>query len=235
MSRPIDRLIAPHLDPQSRAYWEGRSLQQLGRRRISIFARNAYRHGVLGRFIGIAHVAARALRRRPARPSERALARGAAALLRDHAGAAVRQAARCAGRRPTGCRSTASASRRRSTRRWPAAATWARVLRSRVERLACGFSLDDNYFAWQAFGRALRRDAAGAAAALPAARALRRRARPGRSRRGAEPLDHRISRRLPRRLARPLRAARRPGLDDRRAAQRAVAPRSPAPRGPARA
>ena len=45
-----DRLIAPHLDAQSRAYWEGRSLQQLGRRRISIFARNAYRHGVLGRF-----------------------------------------------------------------------------------------------------------------------------------------------------------------------------------------
>ena len=49
-----DRLIAPHLDPQSRAYWEGRSLQQRGRRRISIFARNAYRHGVLGRFIGVA-------------------------------------------------------------------------------------------------------------------------------------------------------------------------------------
>ena len=27
------------------------------------------------------------------------------------------------------------------------------VLRQRVERLACGFSLNDNYFAWQAFGR----------------------------------------------------------------------------------
>jgi S-adenosylmethionine-diacylglycerol 3-amino-3-carboxypropyl transferase len=53
------RLIAPHLDPQSRAYWEGRGLQHFGRRRISIFARNAYRHGVLGRFIGIAHAAAR--------------------------------------------------------------------------------------------------------------------------------------------------------------------------------
>src|SRR6202012_3693937 len=40
-------------------YWEGRSLQQLGRRRISIFARNAYRHGVLGRFIGVGHAVAR--------------------------------------------------------------------------------------------------------------------------------------------------------------------------------
>src|SRR5262249_58204247 len=29
----------------------------------------------------------------------------------------------------------------------------AHVLRERVERLACGFSLEENYFAWQAFGR----------------------------------------------------------------------------------
>src|SRR5262245_30726466 len=29
-----ERLIEPHLDSQSRLYWEGRSLQQLGRRRI---------------------------------------------------------------------------------------------------------------------------------------------------------------------------------------------------------
>ncbi len=35
------------------------------------------------------------------------------------------------------------------------------VLRSRVERLACGFSLDDNYFAWQAFGRSYAGEASG--------------------------------------------------------------------------
>ena len=29
----------------------------------------------------------------------------------------------------------------------------AEVLRQRLERLACGFPLSDNYFAWQAFGR----------------------------------------------------------------------------------
>jgi S-adenosylmethionine-diacylglycerol 3-amino-3-carboxypropyl transferase len=33
------------------------------------------------------------------------------------------------------------------------AADMARVLRDRVERLSCAFSIDDNYFAWQAFGR----------------------------------------------------------------------------------
>ena len=61
----FDRLIAPHLDPESLAYWNGRSLHQFGRRRISIFARNAYKHGALGRFIGLAHVVARAHGVRP--------------------------------------------------------------------------------------------------------------------------------------------------------------------------
>ena len=87
-----DRLIAPHLDAESRAYWEGRSLHQGGRRRISIFARNVYRHGVLGRFIGVGHVAARLYGVDLRAAADRAHARGAAALLRDHAGAAVRQA-----------------------------------------------------------------------------------------------------------------------------------------------
>ena len=35
------------------------------------------------------------------------------------------------------------------------------VLRSRLERLACAFSLSENYFAWQAFGRGYASDMAG--------------------------------------------------------------------------
>ena len=35
------------------------------------------------------------------------------------------------------------------------------VLRARLERLTCGFSLDDNYFAWQAFGRSYAANASG--------------------------------------------------------------------------
>ncbi len=52
-----DRFIAPHLDPQTRAYWSKRTLT--GRRRISVFNRNIYRTGLLGRFIGAGHVLAR--------------------------------------------------------------------------------------------------------------------------------------------------------------------------------
>ncbi len=98
--RAYDMLIAPHLDEASRAYWDGRKpASGRRRRRISIFARNVYRHGVLGRFIGAAHVA----RARLWRELEMAFSGGAypgraAPLLRHRHGAVVRQDDRCAGR-----------------------------------------------------------------------------------------------------------------------------------------
>lgn len=155
-----DRLIAPHLDRQSRAYWDGRSLQLLGRRRISIFARNAYRHGVLGRFIGLSHAAARlygvdlrALLTARTLEEQRLFFETMLAPLFDKP--AVRWAT---GNRlslyglgipPAQYEALARNSDMRS------------VLRSRVERLTCGFSLDQNYFAWQAFGRRYASDASG--------------------------------------------------------------------------
>jgi S-adenosylmethionine-diacylglycerol 3-amino-3-carboxypropyl transferase len=154
------RLIAPHLDPQSRAYWESRGVQHLGRRRISIFARNAYHHGVLGRFIGLAHAAARIygvdlrdLLSAQSLDEQRLFFETMLVPLFDKP--AVRWAT---GNRlslyglgiPPAQYEALAGGRDMGT-----------VLRSRVERLACGFSLDDNYFAWQAFGRRYSRDAAG--------------------------------------------------------------------------
>ena len=147
-----DRLIAPHLDGASRAYWEGRTIHGLGRRRISIFARNAYRHGVLGRFIGLAHAVARLHGVRPrdllkaeSLADQRRFFEEALSPLFDRPvvrwatdnrlslyglGIPPAQYEALAGGRSMGA-----------------------VLRERVERLACGFSLTDNYFTWQAFGR----------------------------------------------------------------------------------
>ena len=154
------RLIAPHLDPQSRAYWESRGVQHLGRRRISIFARNAYRHGVLGRFIGIAHAAARIY----------------GVDLRDLLSARSLDEQRCFFEtmlvplfdKPAVRWATANRLSLYGLGIPPAqyealagGRDMGTVLRSRVERLACGFSLDDNYFAWQAFGRRYSRDAQG--------------------------------------------------------------------------
>ncbi|MCZ8115003.1 DUF3419 family protein [Silanimonas sp.] len=51
--------VAPRLDEGLRHYWEAPDL--LGRPRHSMFTRHAYRHGLLGRFIGFSHVLARLL------------------------------------------------------------------------------------------------------------------------------------------------------------------------------
>ncbi len=146
------RLIAPHLDAPSRRYWEGRSLHQFGRRRISMFARHAYRHGVLGRFIGLGHVVARL---HGVRLGELLNARTLAEqqLFFDTALAPLfdRPLVRWAtanrlslyglGIPPAQYAALAGGGDMRA------------VLRARLEWLTCGFALADNYFAWQAFGR----------------------------------------------------------------------------------
>jgi S-adenosylmethionine-diacylglycerol 3-amino-3-carboxypropyl transferase len=155
-----ERLIAPYLDGPSRHYWEGRSLQQLGRRRISIFACNTYRHGVLGRFIGLSHAIARAygvdlreLLSACTLEEQRQFFETAMAPLFDKRAVRWATANRLSlyglGIPPAQYEALAGGSDMRH------------VLRSRLERLACGFSLDDNYFAWQAFGRSYADDASG--------------------------------------------------------------------------
>jgi S-adenosylmethionine-diacylglycerol 3-amino-3-carboxypropyl transferase len=147
-----ERVIAPHLDGPSRAYWEARTLQHLGRRRISIFARNAYRHGVLGRFIGLAHATARVygvdlseLLSARSLEEQRRFFESVLAPLFDKAAVRWATGTRLSlyglGIPPAQYEALAGGS------------TMGDVLRERVERLACGFSLSDNYFAWQAFGR----------------------------------------------------------------------------------
>ncbi|MBX9684302.1 MAG: DUF3419 family protein [Hyphomicrobium sp.] len=152
-------LIAPHLDADTRGYWEGRDIS--GRRRITRFARNFYRFGLLGRFIGAGHLAARALGADPSRmlaattPAEqrqifdrelaplfdRKIVKWATSHRASLFGLGIPPAqydALC----DNGSRAMSD------------------VLRERVERLATGFDLKDNYFASQAFGRSYTANAA---------------------------------------------------------------------------
>lgn len=55
----FDTYVAPFLDDQTRDYWNARTLT--GRRK-RILARGLYRHGLLGRFIGIVHLVAKMAR-----------------------------------------------------------------------------------------------------------------------------------------------------------------------------
>jgi S-adenosylmethionine-diacylglycerol 3-amino-3-carboxypropyl transferase len=142
--------IAPHCDDTTRRYWEGRDL--IGRRRISGFANGIYKRGLLGHFIGMAHLLARAydvdlrimLTARDLSEQRRLFNEKLAPVfdkafvrwLTKHPasifglGIPPAQYDALAGDQPM-----------------------AEVLRARLEKLACDFPINDNYFAWQAFSR----------------------------------------------------------------------------------
>lgn len=145
--------IAPHLDFESRRYWERRRLN--GQRRIDVFNGNFYRTGLLGRFIGASHMAARLcgvdlteimeartleeqrefFDRKIAPIFDRKVVRWITARKSSLFGLGIP---------PRQFDELASLTDEK---------TLAGVLRERVEKLACHFPLNDNYFAWQAFAR----------------------------------------------------------------------------------
>ena len=158
-----DAGIAPHLDPVSRAYWEGRRLD--GRRRIAAFAQNVYRFGLLGRFIGAGHRLAKvygcdlaAVLRARSLAEQRALFDAHVAPLFD------KRFVRWLIRRPASLYGLGIPPAQYLALAKDHPGGMVDVLRHRLERLACGFPIQDNYFAWQAFGRGY---APGPQASLP--------------------------------------------------------------------
>ena len=142
--------VAPHLDDATRRYWEGRDF--IGRRRIAGFARGIYKHGLLGRFIGAAHLLARLHGVNPrrmldatTREEQRAIFEQELAPVFDSGFMKwlTSQPASLFGLGIPPAQYEALAGDDRMDT----------VLKARLEKLACGFDLKDNYFAVQAFGR----------------------------------------------------------------------------------
>ncbi len=145
-----DSQISSRLDAQTRAFWNSRDIT--GRRNIERFARGFYHYGLLGRFIAAGHFAAKLYGRDPRVMLEaRSLAeqreiydrelkplfekRAVRAILNLRSslfglGIPPAQYDALSGGRPMH-----------------------EVVEERLARLACGFDLKDNYFAWQAFNR----------------------------------------------------------------------------------
>jgi S-adenosylmethionine-diacylglycerol 3-amino-3-carboxypropyl transferase len=147
-----DRFLSDRLDPATRRHWEKRI--PLRGRRIDMFARNLYRHGLLGRFIGVLHAVARLHGKRldemlSARTEieQRQVFERTVAPLFDY------KSVRLLSKSPVSLYALgippAQYDELVSGRNGDAIA----VLRERVERLACDFPIRENYFAWQAFGR----------------------------------------------------------------------------------
>ena len=150
------QFIRPHLDETSRRYWEGRDI--VGRKRIGGFTKNIYKRGLLGNFIGTAHLLAklykidlsevldaksveeqrRIFETRLAPVFDKKFVRWLVDQPASLFGLGIppAQYEALAGDSPDGIRA---------------------VLKERLEKLACDFDVKDNYFAQQAFGRRYER------------------------------------------------------------------------------
>jgi S-adenosylmethionine-diacylglycerol 3-amino-3-carboxypropyl transferase len=143
-------VVAPHLDEATRRYWEGRDL--IGRRRIGGFARGIYRQGLLGRFIGAAHLLARLHGVNPRRMLDANTLEEQRAIFETELAPffekgfvrwLTSQPASLFGLGIPPAQFEALAGDKRMDA----------VLKARLKKLACDFDLKDNYFAVQAFGR----------------------------------------------------------------------------------
>ncbi|MBN9252267.1 MAG: DUF3419 family protein [Mesorhizobium sp.] len=151
-SHAYDRFVAPNLDPVSRHYWERRNWR--GKRRIDVFNANFYRSGLLGLFIAAGHKAAKL---HGIDPSEIMNAKSLAEQRRffDEKLAPVfdRPWVKWATSRKSSLFGLGIPPAQYDALLTSGDGSMAGVLRARLEKLACDFPLQDNYFAWQAFAR----------------------------------------------------------------------------------
>lgn len=146
------KFVAPMLDQPSRTYWETRTLH--GRRRIERFESGFYRFGLLGAFIGAAHTIARLHGIDPRGILEARNLEEQASFFRANLSPLVdKPIVRWLARRPAALYGLGIPPAQYRALAADGDGDISAVLRKRLERLACGFDLKDNYFAWQAFGR----------------------------------------------------------------------------------
>ena len=145
--------LRPILDPEARVYWDKRDV--IGRPRHAYFTNGFYRHGMLGRLIGLAHVVARLARidlsvlltaKADAPERLQALDR-LRRLFQSHL-------VRLFTRTPAVLFSLGMPQQQRA--RLLRSAPLNEVLHQRILRLINGHPSDTNYFAWQALKRRYR-------------------------------------------------------------------------------
>jgi S-adenosylmethionine-diacylglycerol 3-amino-3-carboxypropyl transferase len=146
-----DRWIAPHLDPETRAYWDGRNLRG---RRIKLITRDIYRYGLLGRFITLVHLLARLHGVDPRRIASAADAAERRRFFDEELAPIFdKPLVRWLCGQPSSLYGLGIPPAQFDALSADSGGDMAGLLRHRLERLACGFDYDDNYFAWQAFAR----------------------------------------------------------------------------------
>lgn len=146
------RHLRPNIDDATRRFWDGRA--PLGGRRINFFVKGLYRRALLGHFIGVAHRSARLLGGDPQRILTAANLEDQRRIF-DEAVAPVfdRKMIRVLCRLPVSFYSLGIPPAQFEALRRDSDGDIVALFRERVRRLACDFPIENNYFAWQAFGR----------------------------------------------------------------------------------
>jgi S-adenosylmethionine-diacylglycerol 3-amino-3-carboxypropyl transferase len=154
-TRHYDRFIAGHLDPTTRAFWDA----GIARRRITQFERGFYRFGLLGRFLGVVHLVAR-LGRVGFKPLLAAQTLDAQKVFFDTKVAPLfeMRLVRFLARRRASLFGLGIPPAQYDKLAADGDGDVIPVLRERVRKLMCDFPIQQNYFAWQAFGRGYSRD-----------------------------------------------------------------------------
>ncbi len=149
-----DQYIAPHLDEFSRRYWETRSPLHFGRRRINYFTKNLYQFGLLGRWIGAMHLLGKIyginlhdiLEAKDMAEQEEIFERTIGALFE-------KKAVKFLCNMPVSLYGLGIPPSQFDDMQAESQGDMSALLKARMKRLACEFPIEDNYFAWQAFGR----------------------------------------------------------------------------------
>ncbi len=148
----FDTFLSDRLDETTRKYWE--KWIPLHGRRINMFARNLYRYGLLGRFLGTLQTIARFHGKRlnemlTARTPEeqRAIFERTIAPLFDT------RFVRALSKLPVSFYALGIPPAQYDELNRASGGDPAGLIRRRIEKLACDFPITENYFAWQAFGR----------------------------------------------------------------------------------
>lgn len=145
--------LRPHLDAETRRYWEQRT-PPWGRKRIRMFKTGLYDRGRLGFFLRFVHAVARQqghdpealLQARTMEEQEQFFDEVVAPFFRS-------RLVRWVAGQPMTVFSLGIPPQQHQFMESEARGSVIELYLSRLRKLVCGFPLDDNYFAWQVFGR----------------------------------------------------------------------------------
>ena len=152
-----DKYIAPNLDKYTKDYWE-KIIVPHGRR-INLFKKNIYRYGLLGKFIGMVHLISKIYGEDP-RDILKASSIDEQKEIFDNTLGPIfdKKFIRMLCGKPEALYGLGIPPSQFDELNVSANGNMATLLKARLERMACQFPIQDNYFAWQAFNRGYDRE-----------------------------------------------------------------------------